>query len=92
MTKELNLSKDVKNSIILTPSNCTTTMIKNYFQYILLLSKSGEQFPVNLNDVFFLAHTRKDNAVRALISDDLFIQLSSKMREIQNEEERKKCI
>lgn len=74
MPKTTEISVNANNSNILTASNCTTAVIRNYFQYILLLSKSGEQFPVNLNDVFFLAHTRKDNAVRALISDDLFIQ------------------
>lgn len=74
MPKTTEISVNANNSNILTASNCTTAVIRNYFQYILLLSKSGEQFPVNLNDVFFLAHTRKDNAVRALTSDDLFIQ------------------
>lgn len=74
MTKELNLSMDVNNSTILTPSNCTTTMIKNYFQYIFTLAKSGEQYPVNLEDVYYLAYSRKDHAIDALKKDEVFMQ------------------
>lgn len=74
MPKKSELSKDVKNSIILTPSSCTTTTIRNYFQYILTLSKSGEAFPVNLEDVYYLAYSLKENAVKALKKDETFIQ------------------
>ena len=74
MTKELNLSKDVNNSIILTPSNCTTSVIRNYFQYLLTLSKSGEAYPVNLEDVYYLAYSLKENAVKALKKDETFVQ------------------
>ena len=74
MPKNVNLSKDVNNSIILTPSNCTTSVIRNYFQYILTLSKSGEMFPVNLEDVFYLAYSSKEKAVRALKDDETYVQ------------------
>lgn len=74
MPKNVNLSKDVNNSIILTPSNCTTSVIRNYFQYILTLSKSGEPYPVNLEDVYYLAYSRKDVALRALTNDEIFMQ------------------
>lgn len=74
MTKELNLSKNVKDSIVLTPSNCTTTMIKNYFQYIFTLAKSGEQYPVDLEDVYYLVYSSKEKAVRALKDDESFVQ------------------
>lgn len=90
MPKTTEISVNANNSNILTASNCTTAVIRNYFQYILLLSKSGEQFPVNLNDVFFLAHTRKDNAVRALTSDDLFIQGVDYQIILKNEENSKR--
>ena len=74
MTKELNLSKDVNNSIILTPSNCTTSVIRNYFQYLLTLSKSGEAYPVNLEDVFYLVYNKKSDAVESLKKDNVFLQ------------------
>ena len=74
MPKKCELSKDVNNSTILTPSNCTTSVIRNYFQYILTLSKSGEAFPVNLEDVYYLAYSRKDCAIDALKKDEVFMQ------------------
>ena len=89
MTKELNLSKDVNNSTILTPSNCTTSVIRKYFQYILTLSKSGETYPVNLEDVYYLAYARKDNAVKALTSDETFVQSLDYQVFLQNAENLK---
>lgn len=74
MPKKNELSKDVKNSIILTPSSCTTTTIKNYFQYIFNLAKSGEKYPVDLEDVFYLVYSLKENAVKALKNDECFVQ------------------
>ena len=74
MPKTYELSKDANNSIILTPSNCTTSVIRNYFQYILTLSKSGEAYPVNLEDVYYLAYSLKENAVKALKKDETFVQ------------------
>ena len=74
MPKKNELSKDVNNSIILTPESCSTTTIKNYFQYIFTLAKSGEQYPVNLEDVYYLAYSRKDHAIDALKKDEVFMQ------------------
>jgi hypothetical protein len=74
MPKKNELSKDVNNSTILTPSNCTTSVIRNYFQYILALSKSGEAFPVNLEDVFYLVYSKKSDAVETLKKDEVFLQ------------------
>ena len=74
MPKKNELSKDVNNSIILTPSNCTTSVIRNYFQYLLTLSKSGEAYPVNLEDVFYLVYNKKSDAVESLKKDDVFLQ------------------
>lgn len=48
--------------------------IKAYFCAVLNLSESDEEFPVNLDDVWPLVYARKDNAVRALQNNDLFIQ------------------
>ena len=74
MPKKNELSKDVNNSIILTPSNCTTSVIRNYFQYIFTLAKSGEAYPVNLEDVFYLVYNKKSDAVESLKKDDVFLQ------------------
>lgn len=74
MPKKNELSKNVNNSIVLTPSNCTTTMIKSYFQYIFTLAKSGEQYPVDLEDVYYLVYNKKSDAVDALKKGDIFMQ------------------
>ena len=47
--------------------------IKAYFCAVLNLSESDEEFPVNLDDVWPLVYARKDNAVRALQNNDLFM-------------------
>lgn len=48
--------------------------IKNYFESVLKLSQSGEEFPVDLDDVWPLVYARYDNAVRSLTSDSQFIE------------------
>lgn len=52
----------------------TAQEIKAYFEEVLKLSKDSKEFPVNLDDVWPLVYSRKDKAVRALQSNDLFMQ------------------
>ena len=52
----------------------TDQEIKAYFEEVLRLSKDSEEFPVNLDEVWPLVYSRKDKAVRALQSNDLFMQ------------------
>lgn len=52
----------------------TAQEIKAYFEEVLKLSKDSKDFPVNLDDVWPLVYSRKDKAVRALQSNDLFLQ------------------
>ena len=40
--------------------------IRTYFESVLVLSKDGNEFPINLDDVWPLAYSRKDHAVRDL--------------------------
>jgi hypothetical protein len=40
--------------------------LKGYFEAVLKLSQSDNQFPINLEDVWMLAYPRKDHAVRSL--------------------------
>lgn len=46
--------------------------IKAYFEGILKLYQSGEQFPVSLDEVWALAYSRKDKAVNALRRGQFF--------------------
>ena len=43
--------------------------LKSYFEAVLKLSQSDNQFPINLNDVWMLAYSEKGKAVRALKKD-----------------------
>ena len=52
----------------------TNGEIKQYFTAVLNLSNSNEEFPVNLDEVWPLVYTEKGKAVRALKSNDLFIE------------------
>lgn len=52
----------------------TDQEIKAYFEEVLRMSRDSEEFPVNLDDVWPLVYSRKDKAVRALQSNDLFTQ------------------
>lgn len=46
--------------------------LRQYFTAIMRLSKSGEDFPINLDDVWVLAYGRKDAAVTALKSGEFY--------------------
>lgn len=52
----------------------TAQEIKAYFEEVLRISRDSEEFPVNLDEVWPLVYSRKDKAVRALQSNDLFMQ------------------
>lgn len=43
--------------------------LKRYFMAILQLSESGNEFPINLDEVWVLVYQRRDVAVRALTKD-----------------------
>lgn len=60
----------MQNLILTKTSN--ENEIRNYFKAVLKLSKSNEEFPVNLEDVWPLVYPRKDHAVRELT--DNFIE------------------
>lgn len=48
--------------------------IKAYFEEVLKLSKDSEEFPVNLDEVWPLVFGRKQETVRALKNDKLFVE------------------
>lgn len=56
------------NEIILSKSSGSDEL-KRYFMAILQLSESGNEFPINLDEVWPLVYPRKDHAVRALTKD-----------------------
>lgn len=74
------------NEIVLTKQS-DIEEIKSYFTAILQLSRNNEQFPVNLDDVWQLAYTTKNNAVRALKEN--FMQDIDYQLLLQNDEKVK---
>lgn len=78
----------MKNLILSKSSN--EEQIKMYFQKVLELKQSGEEFPINLDEVWMLVYTKKDNAVRALMQSDYFVKdYDFKILLPQNEEQDK---
>ena len=52
----------------------TDQEIKAYFEEVLRMSRDSEEFPVNLDEVWPLVFGRKEEAVRALKNDRLFVE------------------
>lgn len=61
------------NNVILTKQS-SMIEVKTYFTAVLNLSKSDEEFPVNLDEVWGLVYSRKQEAVRSLTSNKQFIE------------------
>jgi hypothetical protein len=63
----------VNNNFQLTKQS-SESEIKAYFIQVLNLSRSKEEFPVNLDEVWALAYKEKGKAVRALRMNELFVE------------------
>lgn len=75
MTKRNEITSTLKNSRCISTSahdtcilslSSSTEEIKRYFKAVLEISKSNEPYPVNLDMVWMLAYSRKDNATKEL--------------------------
>ena len=63
----------MKDNIILSKASGMEE-VKKYFTAVLELSKSNEEFPVNLDEVWMLVYSEKGKAVRALTTNEQFIE------------------
>lgn len=63
----------MENNLILSKES-SEREIKRYFNAILELSKSDNEFPINLDEVWMLVYPRKDHAVRELVDSSQFIE------------------
>ncbi len=52
----------------------TDQEVKAYFEEVLRLARDSKEFPVNLDDVWPLVYAEKGKAVRALKSNNLFVE------------------
>lgn len=48
--------------------------LKRYFAAVLEISRSGNEFPIDLDEVWMLTYGRKEEAVRALTTSEQFLQ------------------
>lgn len=66
--------------------NSTQEELREYFTKVLELSKSQDEFPVDLDEVWPLAYERKDTAVKAIKKSELFVEgedyITEKSREV----------
>lgn len=69
----LQISASANEKGILT-KNSSNSEIELYFRKVLELSKSDNEFPVNLEEVWMLVYPRKDHAVRELVGSSQFIE------------------
>lgn len=56
-------------SNIILKQNSSSDQLKSYFTAIFQLNQAGEEFPIDLDDVWPLVYPRKDHAVRALMAN-----------------------
>ena len=60
------LKSDLFGQQIVLTKQCSEEQIKRYFTAVLKLSKSGDEFPVSLDEVWMLVYGQKSDAVSAL--------------------------
>lgn len=48
--------------------------LKSYFEAVLKLSYSDNEFPINLEDVFHLVYSKKSDAVASLKKNEIFVE------------------
>ena len=68
------MSKIIAMLELILSKKSSESEIKSYFNAVLELSKSDNEFPINLDEVWMLVYGRKEEAVRALTSSEQFIE------------------
>lgn len=61
-------------SKLILSKNSSENEIKRYFKAVLKLAQSDDEFPINLDEVWPLVYSEKGKAVRALTSNEQFIE------------------
>ncbi|MBD5367206.1 MAG: hypothetical protein HDR82_09470 [Bacteroides sp.] len=73
MSANLAISSDMSKGRL--KVNCTREQLMTYFKSVCkLVDETHDEFPVNLDDVWPLMYGRKQEAVRALVSNENFIE------------------
>ena len=62
----MNKQNAMQDAHLQLSKSSTEEQLKQYFMGIVELNKSSEEFPINLDDIWPIGYTRKNNAVRDL--------------------------
>ena len=62
----MNKQNAMQDAHLQLSKSSTEEQLKQYFMGIVELNKSSEEFPINLDDIWPIGYTRRDNAIRDL--------------------------
>lgn len=68
-----NRYNNMESNLILSKES-SESEIKAYFNAVLKLAQSASEFPINLDEVWMLVYSRRQEAVRALTTNEQFIE------------------
>lgn len=67
----MNKQNAMQDAHLQLSKSSTEEQLKQYFMGIVELNKSSEEFPINLDDIWPIGYTRKNDAVRTLRNEFL---------------------
>lgn len=65
------IQNEMQDAHLQLSKSSTEEQLKQYFMGIVELNKSSEEFPINLDDIWPIGYTRKNDAVRTLRNEFL---------------------
>lgn len=80
--------KEMQGAHLQLSKSSTEEQLKQYFMGIVELNKSSEEFPINLDDIWPIGYTRKNDAVRTLRNEflegeDFIVRDASQLSDFQ---------
>lgn len=84
----MNKQNEMQDVHLQLSKSSTEEQLKQYFMGIVELNKSSEEFPINLDDIWPIGYTRKNDAVRTLRNEflegeDFIVRDASQLSDFQ---------
>lgn len=84
----MNKQNEMQDAHLQLSKSSTEEQLKQYFMGIVELNKSSEEFPINLDDIWPIGYTRKNDAVRTLRNEflegeDFIVRDASQLSDFQ---------
>ena len=84
----MNKQNAMQDAHLQLSKSSTEEQLKQYFMGIVELNKSSEEFPINLDDIWPIGYTRKNDAVRTLRNEflegeDFIVRDASQLSDFQ---------